>query len=192
MQLSKAVQCRIDYSSKLRIAIFEYLDQLVIKKAKEVEVYMVDYFKKLSKKGNQVQDYFVNPNTFEVQFMDKYGEVMPKRRLSAGEKLIYAVSLVWSLASASKKILPIVIDTPLGRLDRVHKSNMLTKYFPYASKQVIILSTDSEVYGEWKELIKPYIAKEYIILDNGIESKIVPGYFDMGGISNEPNTNIPV
>jgi DNA sulfur modification protein DndD len=40
--------------------------------------------------------------------------------------------------------LPAVIDTPMARLDSAHRQNLVERYFPHASHQVIVLSTDSE------------------------------------------------
>jgi len=85
--------------------------------------------------------------------------------------------LVWALAQASQRPLPIVIDTPLGRMDKEHRRNMLQYYFPYANRQVIILSTDEEVADEWKEIVKDYISKEYLLVAEGEETKIYKGYF---------------
>jgi len=48
----------------------------------------------------------------------------------------------------SVRKLPIIIDTPLARFDSVHRSKVINNYFPYASHQVIILSTDTEVDEE--------------------------------------------
>ena len=49
------------------------------------------------------------------------------------------------LAKASNSAAPTIIDTPLGRLDSDHRLNLVEKYFPTASKQVILLSTDEEI-----------------------------------------------
>ena len=108
-----------------------------------------------------------------------HGEVFPKHTvLSSGERQIYAISLVWALAMASQKPLPIVIDTPLGRLDRDHKLHIVSKYLPEAGKQVIVLSTDEEVAGQRRDLVQNHIAKEYLITTvDSEEATIEPGYF---------------
>lgn len=41
--------------------------------------------------------------------------------------------------------LPVIIDTPLGRLDSQHRDKLINHYFPFASHQVVLLSTDTEV-----------------------------------------------
>lgn len=186
VKVSKEIQLKIDESNDVRKALLQFIKLLTMEKAKEVEKLLSDMFSKISRKKYLVKKFIINPNTFEVTFENKYGEVLPKRRLSAGEKEIYSICLVWALAKASQKPLPIVIDTPLGRLDKVHRTNLLTYYFPHASKQVIILSTDEEVADEYREMIDKNVAKEYLITDENENASIIEGYFHTikGGISN--------
>jgi DNA sulfur modification protein DndD len=40
---------------------------------------------------------------------------------------------------------PIVIDAPLALLDSIHAWNIISRYFPNASHQVIILSKDTDL-----------------------------------------------
>ena len=65
--------------------------------------------------------------------------MLHKDELSAGEKQIYAIAILEALAKTSGRHLPIIIDTPLGRLDSEHCTKLINNYFPYASHQVIIL-----------------------------------------------------
>ena len=53
------------------------------------------------------------------------------------------------------------IDTPLGRLDSKHRANLVMNYFPRASHQVIILSTDTEVNEEFYGELSPNISHAY-------------------------------
>ena len=62
-----------------------------------------------------------------VQLYDQDGELLPKHRLSAGEKPILAIALLWGLAQASGRQLPVAIDTPLGRLDSEHRHHLVER-----------------------------------------------------------------
>ncbi len=56
---------------------------------------------------------------------------------------------------------PVVIDTPLARIDAGHQHQLLTRYYPNAASQVIVLPTDSEIDREKYRLIQPHLAKEF-------------------------------
>ena len=87
----------------------------------------------------------IDRDNFRISLYDPNGKFLPKQRLSAGEKQLLAIALLWGLARVSGRNLPIAIDTPLGRLDSSHRSNLVERYFPAASHQVILLSTDTEI-----------------------------------------------
>jgi len=83
------------------------------------------------------------------------------------------------LARTSGRELPIIIDTPLSRLDSDHRRSIVEKYYPTAGSQVIILSTDTEVDKQYYQLLIPRVEKAYL-LDYDLvlgRTKIVPGYF---------------
>ena len=90
------------------------------------------------------------------------------------------ISLLWALAICSKKKLPVIIDTPLSRLDSSHRRALIKTYFPNASDQTIILSTDSEIDERYYEIMKPSIGDEFTLEYNDEEKKtsIRTGYFD--------------
>lgn len=82
---------------------------------------------------------------------------------SKGEQQIYIMSLYWALIKMSNNNIPFVIDTPYARIDSIHRERITTKFFPSLSSQVLILSTDEEINNEYYKLIKPFIAKEFLI-----------------------------
>jgi hypothetical protein len=102
-------------------------------------------FSRLARKEDLIVDALIDDATFEVTLVGKDGARIPKQSLSAGEKQIYAIAMLEALAKTSGRSLPIIIDTPLGRLDGPHRKKLVNHYFPRASHQVIILSTDTEV-----------------------------------------------
>lgn len=105
----------------------------------------------------------INPETFEVSLYDKDGNMVPRETLSKGEQQMLATSILWGLARTSGRPLPFMIDTPLARLDTEHRANLIERFFPLASHQIIILSTDTEIgEADYAKLI-PYISKSYVI-----------------------------
>lgn len=92
-------------------------------------------------------------------------------RLSKGERQIFILSLYWAIIELSGKDIPFVIDTPYARIDANHRREISEKFFPNISKQVIILSTDEEINEEYYEIIKPYIAKEYLLINDESQNR---------------------
>ena len=89
------------------------------------------------------------------------GRPLDVDRLSAGERQLVAIAIVWGLVSCSAKLLPAIIDTPLGRLDGEHRRHLVQNYFPSASSQVILLSTDEEINTGYYQMIKGWVSREY-------------------------------
>ncbi len=138
-----------------------------------------EMYKRLSSKSGLIKDLVIDPKTYEVKIRDRNGHEIKKSGLSAGEKEIFAVSLLWGLAQTSQLDLPIIIDTPLSRLDSAHRNSIVNNYFPNAGEQVVILSTDTEVDGAYYEELKPYLSGAGILeFDQRRElTTFRPGYF---------------
>lgn len=122
-------------------------------KVKRLEEEFIATFQRLARKEDVQISAKIDPKSFNVTLIDKEGNEINKNDLSAGEKQIYAISILEALARTSGRNLPVIIDTPLGRLDSKHRMNLVENYFPYASQQVIILSTDTEVDESFYNLL---------------------------------------
>ena len=122
---------------------------------------IVESFNQLSHKPERIKRVELNPLTFAVTLYDTYNRPILKEELSAGEKQIYTTALLWGLAKTSGKALPIILDTPLGRLDSNHRRLLIERYFPYASHQVVLLSTDTEVDESLHSLLEPHISHTF-------------------------------
>ncbi len=117
-----------------------------------------EMYKLLSSKSGLIKELLINEDTYEITIKDRNGHEMKKSGLSAGEKEVFAVSLLWGLAQTSELKLPIIIDTPLSRLDSVHRDNIINNYFPNAAEQVIILSTDTEVDKNYYQTLESHLS----------------------------------
>ena len=106
---------------------------------------MSECYKLLANKKTLIDHVTMDSESLDLHYINLEGDEVEKKSLSAGEKQLMVISLLWALAINSKKKLPVIIDTPLSRLDSAHRSALVKKYFPKASDQTIILSTDSEI-----------------------------------------------
>jgi len=135
----------IDSVAKVKATLQIFKEKLTLKKINKLENEVTECFRYLLHKSELVHRVTIDSTTFTLSLHDREGKSLPKHRLSAGEKQLLAIALLWGLARVSGRQLPIAIDTPLGRLDSSHRTNLIERYFPAASQQVILLSTDTEV-----------------------------------------------
>ena len=136
-------------------------------------------FNQLSHKPDRIKRVKLDPQTFAVTLYDTYNRSISKDELSAGEQQIYTTALLWGLAKTSGKPLPMILDTPLGRLDTIHRQLLVEHYFPAVSHQVILLSTDTEIVDQLLSLLRPYISHTFHLVYQQTEGKttIEEGYF---------------
>jgi len=117
-----------------------------------------EMYKLLSSRSGLIKDLEIDEKTYAILIRDRNGHEIKKSGLSAGEKEIFAVSLLWGLAQTSQLNLPIIIDTPLSRLDSVHRDNIVNSYFPNAAEQIIILSTDTEIDSNYFKALETHLS----------------------------------
>ena len=170
---------RIELAKRAQQALVKYEEQLRAAKIKEFEQQIVVCFNRLSNKGRYIRKVEIDPNLKYTTLYNRKALAIPKEQLSAGEKQIYAIALLWALRIVSGRRVPIIIDTPLGRLDASHRQNLVQHYFPQASHQVVLLSTDTEIDQELFTQLEPTIARTYQLIykPHQSASEIREGYF---------------
>lgn len=181
-QVEKTIsrQKQMDYTKRMREVLQEFSHRLRKRKVSLLQDYTIEMWQNLAHKKDQVKSIRINPNRqFSIELYDSKDRLIDKTKLSAGEKELLAISLIWALSKLANVNLPVVIDTPLGRLDTVHRENIAKNYFSNASHQVILLSTNTEIVGKEYEAIKPYLCKQHVIIKDTAQktSRIQEGYF---------------
>ncbi|MFE0344951.1 DNA sulfur modification protein DndD [Priestia megaterium] len=158
----------------------QYVSELTVMKA----TYIKDEFSKMLRQLFRKQDEFgkieFDINTYTIRlYNDRMQEISIQDR-SAGEMQMIASALIWALTKASDLSLPVVIDTPLGRLDSYHRNHLINHYYKELSEQVIILSTDTEITQEYVALMEKNSYKQYMLDydENKKYTVIRDGYFN--------------
>jgi DNA sulfur modification protein DndD len=118
----------------------------------------------------------IDPTSFSIDITHPNGMELNKEEMSAGEQEVYAISVLWGLANATGHAIPMIIDTPLAKLDSNHVENTVTKFFPFASHQLILLSQDREIDEELYGRLSKWIDHS-LTIDKGEKDKIREGYF---------------
>ncbi|MFM6451151.1 MAG: DNA sulfur modification protein DndD, partial [Planktothrix sp.] len=155
----------IDSVAKVQSTLKVFKEKLTLKKLNKLEVEVTECFRYLLHKSDLVHRVMIQTEDFSLSLYDPQGQPVEKHRLSAGEKQLLAIAFLWGLARVSGLNLPVAIDTPLGRLDSSHRQNLIERYFPAASHQVILLSTDTEIADKEVNSLREQdaIAREYLL-----------------------------
>jgi len=158
---NEKAQNSANLTEQIQKVLDEYAEQLKIKKIRLLEQYLLEAIHTLMHKKNFITKVTVDKDSFEITLLGENGLEIAKDLLSKGEKQMFATAVLWALAKTSGKPLPFMIDTPLARLDVEHRSNLVDRFFPLASHQVIIFSTDSEIDAKTYQKLYPYITRSY-------------------------------
>ena len=169
----------VRYASLATQALNTFKVRLQQEKVAQLSKSITACFHRLVDKTSLVQKISVDPVTLDIRLIDLDGKEVLKSQLSAGEQQMFAVSVVWALALTSGYKAPVIIDTPMARLDSSHRSNFVTKYLPEASSQVLVLSTDEEIYGRYLDEVRDHVIDYYTLAYHEDKqcTSIEPGYF---------------
>lgn len=149
--------------SKVESILNAYCEKTKLYKQKEFETRVSTMFSSLIRKDDFIKEVRVNEQTGEVMLFNTLGGQLPKDNLSAGERQIYILSILFGIISMSKNKVPLVFDTLLGRLDHTHKTHIVNSFIKECGEQVIILATDTEIDDQYFELLKPMLSNYYKI-----------------------------
>lgn len=167
------------HADKAQLTLTTFRERMVTRQLSVIEVSVLRSFQQLLGKKGLVDQLAISPIDFSVTLHGSSGEQLAPERLSAGERQLLATALLWGLARASGRRLPMAIDTPLGRLDSDHRRNLVERYFPVASSQILLLSTDEEIDEKLLGALLPHISRSYILSydDTRRATSIDEGYF---------------
>lgn len=169
----------IKYAAMSMEVLAEFKTRLQRSKVNLLSKAVTNCFKALVGKNSLIDRITIDGDSLDITIIDFNGQPLLKNQLSAGEQQMFAVSVVWALALSSGYKAPVIIDTPMARLDSTHRENFVTRYLPAASSQVVVLSTDEEITGKYLDMIQDNILDCYTLVyhENDRSTTIEKGYF---------------
>ena len=160
VKASEKARKKLELARRLQDFFWSYKEALKKQRRQAIEDAINRHHKELMSAHHLIDRIEVKED-FGLHYLDKEKASIGMASLSAGMKQLTATALLWALNEVSGKNVPLVIDTPLARIDRGHQNNLLTHYYPKAGQQVIVLPTDSELDRDKYALIAPFIYREY-------------------------------
>ncbi|RAX57418.1 hypothetical protein CCZ01_06160 [Helicobacter monodelphidis] len=158
---TERIDNKLKILKKLRTYIESYKDKLVMQLREDLHTKIIENYKILLPDDN-IADLEIN-NDFEMTLKDSYGNNINVANQSSGQKQILAISIFWALSKLSQSQIPLIIDTPLSRIDRANRKRIIQQYYAKGAEQVIILPHDGEMGYEEYEYSKTYLAGLYKI-----------------------------
>lgn len=159
------VRALLEKSERVRRVVEEVIPALFPLKVKSLGKAMTEFYKQLAHK-HQVGRIEIT-NAGATRILSPTGDEIEFDR-SAGENQIFATALIAGLAKVSGVEAPMVVDTPLGRLDSKHRDNILKFWTSDANRQVILLSQDEEIDFHFFKHIKENVAKTYLLVHEDV------------------------
>lgn len=131
---------------------FEYVSDLVARTIDryqertraQVEATATDMFMKLIRNPEGYQGITIGRN-YSVDLVGQHG---PAMKTSEGGRQLIALSLIGALKQAAVRGGPVVLDSPLARLDLEHRENVLNSWVPELGSQAILLVQSGELTEE--------------------------------------------
>lgn len=159
---------------QIQAALEDYSRKLRIKKIGILESNILEGIRICLHKERLITKVSIDPETCVITLYGKNDTEISQMTMSKGELQMYATAIIWGLVKTSDRPFPFIIDTPLARLDVRHKENMVTRFYPEASHQILIFATDSEVTEHYLELLSPHMSRHVSIRhDTGTDRSFV-------------------
>ena len=173
-------------ANRVRETLAGFRDATMQRHLSRIEHLVLESYQQLLRKTSLVTRLSIDHESFSLTLFGKTGEVLRAESLSAGERQLLGIALLWGLAKASGRPLPTAIDTPLGRLDTDHRRHFVDRYLPFASHQTLVFSTNEEIVGDHLKRLGPWIGRSYYLRydDKLGQTQVTPGYFEAGKLAN--------
>ena len=151
---------RIFLATRTQQVLDTYRAQVTERKIQQLELLLVQRFNQLCRKKGFLERVAIDPQSFAVTLY-RLGKPFSRHQLSAGENHLFATAILWSLRELSGRPMPVIVDTPLSRLDSEHRASMMQEFFPFVSQQTLLLGTAIELDDELYTYLQPAISHTY-------------------------------
>ncbi len=131
---------------------------------KKLESKLISFLHKKDLVHKVIVDIQGNGEDVDINLYDANIRKIDKGILSMGERQMFASALLGALVEETELQFPVFIDSPMQKFDINHSQNILTKFYPNVSKQVILFPLLlKELTEDEYSLIGTYVNKTYLI-----------------------------
>jgi len=152
---------KFSMAQRSKMVLEAYNKKLTETQIQELCQELVLCFNRICDKDQLLSEANIDSETFDVTLIDRQGDVVSVNDFSMGESQIYGLALLWALRKISGYELPLLIDTPVARLDEVHQSNFINEFLPDVSDQVLLFATNIEMSNDVEKHLRPAVSQTY-------------------------------
>lgn len=158
---AQAGEAELALAERSRSVLRAYEHTLTRQRLSALEKALARCFNNLCQKEHLLAAVKIEPGEFTVQLESADNRTLHLSSFSAGERQLYALALLQAMREVSDQQLPLLVDTPLARLDAEHRHRLLHNYLPAVSDQVLLFATDAEADAPFLTEAQPYLAYAY-------------------------------
>ncbi len=148
-------------ADKIRVMLENVIEEGWRLQANAIAREMTRYIREMAHKSDHFNAVVIDDGG-DLRLLNQYGHDVRELDLSAGEKQIFTQALFAAVAKVSGRTFPLILDTPLGRLDEDHRLNVL-RSLAGRDGQVVLISTNTEVVGSYLEAIRQKVSRAYLL-----------------------------
>lgn len=149
---------------KIQKFLIRFKDEKKKALAKKLETKLKSYLHKTNLVQKVIVDINGNGDDVDISLYDYDDKKIDNSILSMGERQMFASALLSALVDETEIEFPVFIDSPMQKFDPLHTKNVLTKFYPNVSKQVILFPLlKKELTEDEYRYIEPIVSKSYLI-----------------------------
>jgi len=160
-----------DVLDQLNGVLEKYIATIKEEKIKVIEAETKNMFERLIRKQGFIKNFRIKNQL--IYLLDQNNNQLNHSHLSAGEKQLFILSIIYAIIQSSERKVPMIFDTLLSRLDKGHRNNVFKEFIGSSTDQVIILATDSELENVDQAFLDTIINVTYTIDYSKLDHQLI-------------------
>ena len=157
-----ALEAQIDLLEKAERAFEAFLLRAAKARRTQIEEQANHFFKQITNKAVGYDSMFISDDfTFGINASD--GTRPNMDQISEGEKQVVAFSFIMGLNRYTRSSAPLIIDTPMGRLDEDHRPNLASAIIAL-DQQVFLFVTETDLAFGVEPILREAVEKDFAIV----------------------------
>lgn len=156
------IQKKLDVAQRVRALVEDAKDQLIPLCKAALEERCTLHFRAMIS-GEYARFAARFDSESEPWLQGPRGQEVLVSSLSGAQKRAFGLAFTLAVADVSQSNAPIVVDTPVGNMDSEYRGRVLQYVADAAPGQVVFLSHNEEIYGQYVNKLQAKIRKQFLV-----------------------------